>query len=104
MAIRSIDKMSRYQGFVPLLLILLCLWINIWRYPSVWIMLNGQYITQLSDEPFNVVKTNKESLKKEHDPVEKSDIQYQEPQIASTPTTMVEPKTVSEINSEIPSI
>lgn len=39
--------MARYPIFISLLLVLLCLWINIWRYPSVWLMLQGQYVPQI---------------------------------------------------------
>lgn len=34
--------MSKYSGFfLSLLLALFCLWINLWRYPAVWTMING---------------------------------------------------------------
>lgn len=34
--------MSKYSGFfLSLLLALFCLWINLWRYPAVWVMVNG---------------------------------------------------------------
>ncbi|MDO5580548.1 MAG: hypothetical protein Q4G69_05400 [Planctomycetia bacterium] len=42
--------MARYPHFISLLLVLLCLWINIWRYPSVWMMLQGQYVPQIRNE------------------------------------------------------
>ena len=33
--------MSKYSGFfLSLLLALFCLWINLWRYPAVWTMIN----------------------------------------------------------------
>lgn len=36
--------MSKYSGlFLSFLLMLICLWINICRYPNVWVMLNGEY-------------------------------------------------------------
>lgn len=40
--------MSRYPGFITLLLILVCLWINIVRYPSVWVMVRGKPVGQLN--------------------------------------------------------
>lgn len=36
--------MSKYSGlFLSFLLMMICLWINICRYPHVWVMLNGDY-------------------------------------------------------------
>lgn len=40
--------MSKYPGFITLLLILVCLWINIMRYPSVWVMVQGKPVGQLN--------------------------------------------------------
>ncbi|MBR5626121.1 MAG: hypothetical protein IKW74_00700 [Thermoguttaceae bacterium] len=48
--------MTKYSGFMlSLLLVLICLWVNICRYPSVWMMLKGTYVQQINQQEQDVV-------------------------------------------------
>lgn len=40
---------TKYSGFIlAMLLVFICLWINVVRYPSVWLMIQGDYVPQTS--------------------------------------------------------
>ncbi|MDO4586502.1 MAG: hypothetical protein Q4C95_04305 [Planctomycetia bacterium] len=56
--------MSKCSGlFLSLLLVMICLWINICRYPAVWVMMNGNSAFTLTETSQNSNKTTEPSQK-----------------------------------------
>lgn len=58
--------MSKCSGlFLSLLLVMICLWINICRYPAVWVMINGNSVFKNTETSQKANKTTEPSQKSE---------------------------------------